>query len=367
MKVLHIIAGLGDGGAEGVLYRLCLHDNINDHVVISFMDEGKYGPSLEERGIKLYTLGQRKGRFSLKSFFRLCKLIKRINPDVVQTWMYHADLIGGIASRLVGIRCVFWGIRTADISMESASTRIVARVCAAFSKIIPLKIACCAHSAIESHVNLGYTKDKMVIINNGFDFDKFTFKLIEDRNLNKDHKMKFGMVGRYTHQKDHLNLIKALSIVNSKFDNWECTLIGNGLDSSNYDLNNHISEHNLVDKVVLSGPSYDIPSKMQLLDLHILSSAVEGFPNVLAEAMSCGVVCISTDVGDAKQIISDMGWIVPPKRAELLANAILSAVKTYYESPKEWSNIRYGARRRVVKYYSLENMVDTYNDIWSSR
>src|SRR5690625_4423932 len=100
MKVVHIITGLNDGGAEGVLYRLCTNDKKYTHTVISLLDMGKYGPLLEEHGIKVYCLNMKRGKITLSDLSRLYRKLKKNQPDIVQTWMYHGDLIGGIVSRV---------------------------------------------------------------------------------------------------------------------------------------------------------------------------------------------------------------------------------------------------------------------------
>ncbi|BBI68848.1 hypothetical protein PKHYL_30390 [Psychrobacter sp. KH172YL61] len=107
MKVVHIITGLNNGGAEGVLYRLITHDEENEHIIISMMDLGKYGPLLLERGLDVYCLNMKAGGISLASIYKLRRYLRRIDPDVVQTWMYHADLIGGIVAKSLGIKKIF--------------------------------------------------------------------------------------------------------------------------------------------------------------------------------------------------------------------------------------------------------------------
>src|SRR5699024_5075598 len=122
--ITHIITGLQDGGAEAILYRLCKHDNVNEHIVISLLNEGKYGPLLESAGITVHTLGMKPGRLSVSGIVKLYKLLKSIQPAVVQTWMYHADLIGGLAARFARISNVHWGIHhtTLEKGLSKRST-----------------------------------------------------------------------------------------------------------------------------------------------------------------------------------------------------------------------------------------------------
>ena len=76
-KVVHIITGLNDGGAEGVLTRLCLHSEQVQHVVISLMDEGKYGPLLARSSVKVHCLGMNPGKPSIVRLFRLLFWVSR--------------------------------------------------------------------------------------------------------------------------------------------------------------------------------------------------------------------------------------------------------------------------------------------------
>ena len=149
-KVLHIITGLSDGGAEAVLTRLCLNSQEAKHVVISLTDEGKYGLQLSQSGVPVHCLGMNAGRPSLFKFFKLIRLIRVEKPDLVQTWMYHADFFGGLASRLAGVKQVFWGIRRSTLEKDKASrlTVLIARLCAYLSRVVPQKIICCAHEAL---------------------------------------------------------------------------------------------------------------------------------------------------------------------------------------------------------------------------
>ena len=142
------------------------------HHVVSMMDEGKYGALLREAGVQVFCLSMPRGRVTLGGLWRL---LRQIHPQVVQTWMYHADLVGGVIARFAGVRQAFWGIRhsTLDVEKSRRSTIWVARLCARITSQIPLTIICYAQKALEVHRDPGYAADKLQVISNGYDLTHF--------------------------------------------------------------------------------------------------------------------------------------------------------------------------------------------------
>ncbi len=103
MKIVHIITGLNNGGAEAVLYRLVTNDKKYKHIVVSLMDLGKYGPMLQDKNIEVICLNMPKGKITFYGLMTLYKTLKKIKPDIVQTWMYHADLLLQVLKKYFGI------------------------------------------------------------------------------------------------------------------------------------------------------------------------------------------------------------------------------------------------------------------------
>lgn len=370
MKIVHIITGLNNGGAEGVLYRLVTHDQDNEHIVISMMDAGKYGPMLLDKGVKLYCLNMDQGKFSPKAIVKLYKILKKTKPNVVQTWMYHADLIGGIVAKSLGIKKVFWNIRHSnfDENHTKASTIKIAKINARLSSIVPKSIISCAEGAVESHVELGYNKDKIIVIGNGYDLSTFNINsnsrsaIREELNIGKHPVL--GMVGRYDPQKNHEGLLEALSLIKKQGYNFDLVLVGRDLNEKNKELLHKIKKLDLYDQVHLLDQRSDIPNIMNALDIHILSSSYgEGFPNVIAEAMACGTPCIATDIGDSALIIGDSGWIVSENNSEELANAIIKGFQEK-ENEQKWAIKIKSARKRILDNFDIEIMVEKYNNVW---
>ena len=373
MNIVHIITGLVDGGAEAVLYRLCTHDKKNLHTVISLMDSGKYGAMLEASGIAVHCLYMPRGRITLAGLWRLWRLLRSERPDVVQTWMYHADFIGGIVARLARIPVICWGLHNSNLEPEKStrSTIFVARMCAWLSRWIPTAIVSCSAKAASVHQALGYAKGKFTIIPNGYNVVEFAPDPETRTQFRREWGVSektilLGMVARYSPQKDHANLVNALRLIKHKKVSFQCALVGTEMDANNHELCRLIENQGVRSNVLLLGQSPDIPGVMNALDIHVLSSGFgEAFPNVLNEAMACGTPCVTTDVGDAAVIVGDTGWIVPPFNPELLANAISEAIAEMQDA-EQWVVRRSMCRDRVVLNFSLERMVDNYNNVWRS-
>ena len=370
LTVLHIISGLEGGGAEAVLFRLCQHSDPKQHHVISMSDEGKYGPLLKEIGVRVDTLNMPRGRLTVRGLVQLFRLVRKSHAKVVQTWMYHADLVGGAVARLAGKKRVYWGIRhtTLDPKLSSRSALIAARVSARLSGIVPRKIICFAEESARVHSDIGYSAKTMVVIPNGYDLDRFkpdpTMRQATREGLGVDNETPLlGFVARFDPQKDHANLIRALGILMRAGQRFHCILVGSGLDASNQTLVGQIESEGLSSRVSLLGRRDDIPAVMTALDLHAMSSAFgEAFPNVLAEAMACGTPCVSTNVGDAAEIVGETGLIVPVRNPDALAAAIAQMLAER-ENPA-WEARRKAARRRVSEKFSIERMVESYRNIW---
>ncbi|MDP1731601.1 MAG: glycosyltransferase [Devosia sp.] len=373
MKVLHIITGLYDGGAEASLYRICTaRMPETGHVVVSLSGEGKYSALLRRSGIEVHSLDMPRGRLTLAGLRELLRLIRRERPDVVQTWMYHANLAGGLTARLAGHRNIVWGIHHTDLAPESTSrgTRLVNRLSALLSRWLPKRIVSCAESAARVHAAIGYDREKFVVIPNGYDLRLFypdptaRLKFRDEMGLGETTPL-VGMIARWDPQKDHDNLLHAMVSVRTKIAAVKCMIVGTGCDSDNKVLIKKIKDLALEGSVIMLGPRSDIPAVMNALDVNVLSSAYgEAFPNAVAEAMACGTPCVVTDVGDAALIVGESGWVVPPRNAPALAAAICDALGQMRDRPA-WAARRRAARRRIEDNFSLRKVAASYREVWT--
>lgn len=364
-----MITGLGNGGAEGVLTRLCLADRANSHEVISMMDAGVYGARLTAGGVPVHTLGMPRGRLSWAGVRQLNHLLRRRPADVIQTWMYHADLVGGLVARMAGHRGVVWGIRNASptATTTSRATRLVARICASLSRAIPRRIISCSANAARAHQALGYDAARMVVVPNGYDVGSLAPDAAARERVRREwgvtsETLLLGMVARWDPAKDHRNLLASLARLPANLE-WCGVLVGVGMTHEHAPLAELLRATGLQGRVVLAGARNDIPAVMNALDVHVLSSVGEGFPNVVAEAMACGTPGVVTDVGDAGLIVGPTGWIVPAADPDALSQAIVSAADAQRDR-SSWSVRQRAARARIVQEFSVAGMVDGFNAVW---
>jgi glycosyltransferase involved in cell wall biosynthesis len=373
MKIIHIITGLNDGGAEAVLFRLCTYDKTHCHAVISMMDAGKYGSLLHQSGIEVHCLNMPRGKITLNGILQLWRLLKTSQVDAVQTWMYHANVLGGLIARLAGIKNVIWGIHhtTLETGSSKNSTIFLAKLSAYLSRWIPRRIVYCAQRARQVHVALGYEDFKSVVISNGYDLRQFApsaparMKLRSELGIEETETL-LGMVGRFDPQKHHANLLAALAELKQQYGAVRCLLVGSGLEKTNAPLLQMITDYGLVEQVdvMLLGQRNDISAVMNALDVHVLSSAYgEAFPNVLAEAMACGTPCVTTDVGDAALIVASTGWSVNPRNSKALAGALSAAILAWKDRNR-WEQRKLLARQHIDENFSIERMTNSYYAAW---
>ncbi len=365
--VLHIITGLGGGGAERVLYNLITHSQTNcfRYIVISLTNMGDYGEFLQARGIEVHCLYLNKN--SVLGIYRLYKLIKLISPDIIQTWLYHADLLGLVVGKLARVRNIIWNIRASVLPNNKGfyKTKLIRRLCRIVSSL-PAAIIYCAESARKEHHRIGYKNKQEVVINNGYDLDKFKYcelTRIEKRKkygISEDDLI-IGNIGRFDYTKNHELLLQVFSTVRKHISSFKLVIVGKGIDINNTKLMEWIKVYALEDNILLLGPIPDVEYLYPMFDILVSSSRVEGFPNVIAEAMASQIPCIVTDAGDSAYIVGDTGTVVPVDSLSELSAAIL---KMLSKNKVELFQKGVCARNRVADNFSLTSMVIKYENLY---
>ena len=371
MKVLHIITGLSMGGAEMMLLKTLKATDKNkfEPLVISLTDSGEIGSRIKELGVPVLALSMSSGVSGLLSIFRLVKQIKKASPEIIQTWMYHADLLGGLAAKLAGYRNIVWNIRNSDLDplKTKLHTRITVKVCAFLSSWVPKKIISNSSNSALIHQQAGYQKDKFTIIPNGFDLQEFSNDKKTRESVRKELGFDediclIGFVARFDPQKDHKGFVEAAALLKSKVNNVHFLLIGKDIDADNQQLNNWINSVGLTDSFRLLGLRSDVSRITSAFDLATSSSSYgEAFPNVIGEAMACGIPCVVTDVGDSALIIGATGKVVPPDNPQALADAWQSLL---LKSDAERHELGLIARKRIEENFSIKAITRQYEHLY---
>ena len=364
MKIVIVITGLSVGGAETMLLKLIetIDRRFSMHV-ISLTTIGEIGKKIEKHGISVEALNMRPGIPNPLALIRLTKRLSALRPDVVHTWMYHADLLGGIAARLAGVPALAWCIRNSNLDKGKTKgmTRLVARACGLLSKAVPDLILSCSDVAVDSHVAIGYDRNKMRVIPNGFELQRFKPDpaardgIRTELGLSPDVPL-VGLIGRYDPQKNHEGFFKAATQIHDLVPNAHFVLAGKDVTESNPALAAAIDRAGVRAVTHMLGPRTDVPRLMASFDVLALSSHGEAFPNVLGEAMASGVPCVVTDVGDSAQIVGDTGMVVRQGDMNGLAHAIVSLL----QAPAKRQCLAERARERVIAHFDIMKIKEEY-------
>ncbi len=366
-RIVFVTTTLSTGGAELMLLKLLQHLDRSqfEPYVVSLKTHGEVGPRLEALNIPVLALNLHPGFPNPLKLLKLALFLRKTKPALVQTWMYHADLLGGLAARLAGCPKVVWSIRNSNLDphLTKRTTRWVVKACAFLSGWVPSAVLSCSLRARDLHAAAGYRSQKFIVIPNGFDLDKFKpneaarQNVRAELNLPPDTRL-VGLIARHDPQKNHLGFIEAAAQIGRVLPQVNFLLAGDGVDRQNQDLIAAIQREGLAKRVHLLGRRDDIPRIMASLDVLALSSSFgEAFPNVLGEAMACAVPCVTTDVGDSAEIVGPTGRVVAAGDTQGLASQIVDLLRM---TPRENADLGQEARDRILTRFEIGNVTRRY-------
>jgi glycosyltransferase involved in cell wall biosynthesis len=367
IRIVHVISDLDTGGAEVMLAKLvgAMDRDRFSNTVISLTDRGQLGEQIESAGVAVHTLGMKRGRPDIFALPRLIRLFKTLNPTIVQSWLYHADLLSALAVKFSSLPILVWNVRCSDMDLKRYPplTRWVQRVLAWWSAT-PAAVVVNSEAGKQQHERLGYRPQRWDVIPNGFDTQRFhpdssvRLSLRKEWHVPEDAVI-VALMARVDPMKDHAAFLEAAQEVSKARQNARFLLVGKDTQT----LAPAVAAKGLTDRVRVLGYRSDIECLLPGVDLLCLSSAFgEGFPNVLGEAMACGIPCVSTDVGDARRIIADTGLVVPARDPASLAHAIIDLIDL---GPSGREHLGRAARARIETEYSLARIVDRYTVLYS--
>lgn len=363
--IVHVITELGTGGAERVLARLVTGPTPFRHVIVALTGDGDLATTLRAGGIEVVSLHMRRTVPSPVALVRLARIIRRERPVVVQTWLYHADLIGLLAAQLARFHPVIWNVRCSnmDLSLYRWSTRTVVRLLTWLSPL-PAAVIVNSEAGHRWHNQLGYRPARWEVVPNGIDTDAFhpdaAARAQWRRRLGVgDETVLIGCVARRDPMKNHEGFLSAAAEAARRRPDLAFVLAGRGVTRADAVLA-HLADR-VTAPVHMIGQCDDPAGLTAALDIAILPSAFgEGFPSVVAEAMAAGVPCVVTDVGDAARIVADTGRIVPPRDPLALGVAIAALAADALLCAK----LSEAARRRIRDEYGLAAATARYDAIW---
>lgn len=373
MKILHVITSLETGGAQSMLLKLVtgMDPNAFAATVVSMTGGGSYEQQLGAMGVPVVSLGMKRGRPTLRGLRRLVRLMREGRPDLVQAWMYHANVLSLVACRLLYPRPrLVWNIRHSldDLRKEKFLTATLIRLGASVSRGADA-IIYNSRAAAGQHEALGYEPSRRVLIPNGFDCEVFrpcdTARTSIRRELGiGDDAFLIGMVARYHPMKDHVGFLRAAARFAPANRDSHFLLAGPEVSDCNGSLLTEIRSLDLGERVHLIGERRDIPHVMAALDVATLCSAWgEGFPNVVGEAMACGVPCVVTNVGDAAWLVGETGEVVSPGDPGALAEA-WHRLRT--RGPHGRQQLGMAARRRILHLFCADKVTRRYSSLYES-
>ena len=363
---------MSTGGAERALSNILAGGLSKEfqNEVISLKDMGTFGEKISNSGVKVSTLNISHSIPSLNSWRKLKGIVKRFEPDIIQGWMYHGNLAAYLAhAHIHKESTLFWNIRhsLSDIKKEKPLTRKIIKLNRLFSSN-PQHVIFNSKVAQTQHLAFGLNKGNAITISNGFDIDHLKPSLTNGKRLKEqlgipENYLCIGHVARNHPMKNHTGFVQSVCETLANHPNTAIIMCGKGIDSSNASLT-EIIPSNLRENFYFLGERDDIREIMQALDLFCLTSLWgEAFPNVLGEAMACGVTCIATDVGDSHYILGETGYHVNAEDPQAFANKLEEALSNGIENLNTRGK---NSRARIVELFSLDHITRKYISIYEA-
>jgi glycosyltransferase involved in cell wall biosynthesis len=370
-KIMHVITTLGPAGAETMLCRIisAMDSSRFENEIVSLTGILDLAERMERIGVRVRTLGMKKRVPNPLLVIRLAQWIRESRPDVIHTWMYHANLIGALAARVAGHVPVVWGIHHSalDPRIDKRRTMLVNRACALLSRRLPVRIACCSEASLRLHKELGYDAARLEVIPNGFDLEQVKpdptarASLREELGIPKDTIL-VGMAARFHPHKDHRNFLRAAAQLHKQKPEVRFLLCGLDITRENSQLAGWIEAAGLRDCCHLLGLHQDMPRFFAGIDIATTASRSEAFPIVIGEAMACATPCVVTDVGDSAIIVGQTGIVVPPGNPTSLAEAWQKLIEAGQEVRRR---LGMAARHRVQEHFAISIIVERYQAIYA--
>lgn len=348
-----------------MLHRLVARSRDKSKIaVVSLRANGHVRTMLEEDGVRVVEMGFHQHIEGLAQYRKLKQCLSALKPDLIQTWLYHADLLGGLVGRSLGVPVV-WNIRLAEYwTQRKLATKLIIRLCARLSRSVPAGIIFCARQAKATHEKLGYRCSHQAVIPNGIDLKKFhrseAVRIRARKEMGiRDEEVVVGNFGRYHPQKNQELFLQMAAKIRSTHPAVRFLMAGTGVTAEQPRLRELAT--GLGNSVQFLGQRHDIESLYQALDIYVSTSLGEGWPNTVAEAMACGVPCVVSNAGDSADVVGNTGIVVPDGTVTRFAAECERLIDAGAERRAQLGAL---AAARIRDHYSMERVAGLYDDFY---
>lgn len=362
LGIIYLTRSLEFGGAERQLVNLAvgLHEKGHQVAVVVFYPRGPLEKELRDAGVTVHHLDKR-GRWDIFGFLmRFLRLLRSLRPDILHAFLPLVNCIALLMRSLLPGSHIVKGIRSSnvDLSYYEWLSRLTywleSRLCR-FADLIIIN----SYAGMEHYTNSGYPAEKMRVIPNGVDHQGFApdrdarMRVRDEWGVPPETRL-IGLVGRFDPLKDHFTFLQAAALIAAEVSSVSFAFIGGGPAKYEAELRKQANALGLGSHLVWAGERSDMADVYNALDIAVCSSVSEGFPNVVAEAMACGVPCVVTDVGDSGRIVGDTGLVVPPRDPGTLAHGWRAMLD---QLSAEGEALGAAARAQIVNKFSIEALV----------
>ncbi|MBF0160328.1 MAG: glycosyltransferase [Magnetococcales bacterium] len=369
IRIVHLITGMETGGAERMLHKLLSQSDRScfDHSVIVMTAGGPMAEAFGNLGLPLHFLAMPRGRPDPRGLWRLWRLLRQIRPDILQTWLYHADLLGAVIARLFAIPRLIWSLRCSymDLSQYSRLLRLTLWLLARLSRWPDVVLVNSMAGQI-LHQQLGYRPRAWRFIANGFDVQQYRPDEVARQRIRTElgipaESPVIGMVARFDPMKGFDLCLTTAARLQAERPDCHWLLVGPGVTADNPFFASALADPSLQGRLHLLGRRQDIPALYAACDVVISASVGEGFANVIGEAMACGIPCVVTDVGDSAWVVAEQGLVVPAADAAAMTRACIQLIDM---DTLQRQQLGIAARQRIIDHFSLAVIVDRYQVLY---
>ncbi len=361
MRVVFVASWLGRGGAERQIVELGkgLRDAGHDARVVVLYGGGALEPELRANAVPLIEINRR-SRYDLTGLIRLIRTLRSMQPDIVYSFLAIPNILTAVLKPMLRPARIVWGVRASEVHW--AEFDMITRAAFALTRTlsrVPDLIIVNSNAGLEYHAARNYPRNKMVVVANGINQE--VFRPHGERRQSKRREWNIsddvplvGLVGRIDPMKDHETFLRAAALVTEKRPDTRFACVGSTASPRWHELKALTRELDLADHVTWTGEIPDMAAAYNALDVLCSSSSAEGFSNVIAEAMACGVPTVVTDVGDSALIVGKAGTVVPRRDPRALADGL---VRTLEQIPEGRSELAAAARAQIVDNYNVSRLV----------